>query len=83
MVRRQAKRIAVLVIALVFLVLGVVGIFLPFLQGLLFIAVALVLLSMLSPTIREAIERQTRKYPKVHAAVLRVEEVISKIVGEL
>ncbi len=80
---KHTKRIAVTILALLFLVLGVVGLFLPFLQGFLFIAVALVLLSMLSPTIREKIEKQTRKYPKAHVIFMKVEDFIRKVIGDL
>lgn len=80
---RHTKRVLLLIFAIIFLVLGVLGIFLPFLQGILFLAIALVLLSMLSPTVREAIERQTRKHPKVHSVVLKAEGFIRKIVGDI
>lgn len=80
---KQTKRIAVLIFALALLVLGIIGLVLPFLQGFLFIAVALILLSMLSPTVREKIEFQTRKYPKFHGLVVKAESWVQKVVGDL
>lgn len=77
------KRLAVLIVALVFFVLGVIGLFLPFLQGILFLAVALILFSLLSPTIRMWMETHTRKYPKLHAMVVKIETYIRGIIGEI
>jgi uncharacterized membrane protein YbaN (DUF454 family) len=79
MFKKNTKRILVLIVAVLFLILGVAGLVLPFLQGILFLAIGFVLLSMLSPTVQEKIERQTRKYPKVHAIVLKVEKIIRSI----
>jgi uncharacterized membrane protein YbaN (DUF454 family) len=42
---RHAKRILILVVGWSFLLLGVAGLFLPFLQGILFILIGLVILS--------------------------------------
>lgn len=83
MIRRHTKRLLVLIAAIVFVILGLAGLVLPVLQGVLFLAIGLVLLSVLSPTIQEKVAAQTRKYPKVHAVVLRIEGIIRSIVGEL
>lgn len=62
--------------------LGVIGLALPFLQGILFIAIGLLLLSIYSPTLREWVEKHTRKYPKVHVQVVRVQQFVNRIIGE-
>ncbi len=79
----QFKRGLIFVIALIFIILGLVGLALPFLQGFLFLAIGLILLSIASPTARMWIEHHTRKYPKVHAFVEKVEKQITKIIGRL
>ena len=79
---RHTKRAFIFFIGLIFLFFGVVGLFLPFLQGILFIAIGLLLLSTYSPTLREWVERHTRKYPKVHEAVVKVQQFITRIIGE-
>lgn len=79
---RHTKRAIIFIIGLLFLFLGVIGLALPFLQGILFIAIGLLLLSIYSPTLREWVEHHTRKYPKVHAQVLKVQQFINRIVGE-
>ncbi|OGC84632.1 hypothetical protein A3F55_03110 [Candidatus Adlerbacteria bacterium RIFCSPHIGHO2_12_FULL_53_18] len=79
---KHTKRIIIFTIGVFLLLLGVVSLALPFLQGILFILVGLFLLSTFSPTMREWIEKHTRRFPKVHEAVLKVQQFISRIIGE-
>jgi len=62
---RRARRIAVLVGGWVFLVLGVLGLFLPVLQGVLFLLVGVYLLSRESPWARLLRQKFRRRYPKI------------------
>jgi uncharacterized protein YqgC (DUF456 family) len=80
---RSTKRAVILIIALLFLIRGVVGLVLPFLQGLLFLAVGFILLFFLFPSLREKTQKHTIKYPKFHAMMLKVEDFIGRIVGDL
>ena len=80
---RHTKRALIFFFGIVFLFLGVIGLALPFLQGILFIAIGLLLLSIFSPTLREWVERHTRKYPKVHEAVIKVQQFINRMIGEV
>ena len=77
----QLKRALLFIAAILFLTLGVVGLALPFLQGFLFIAVGLILFSIASPTARTWIEHHTRKYPRFHAVVEKIEKRITDIIG--
>ncbi|HEY4526906.1 MAG TPA: PGPGW domain-containing protein [Candidatus Paceibacterota bacterium] len=77
----QLKRVLIFIVALVFIVLGLIGFALPFLQGFLFLFIGLILLSISSQTARTWIEHYTRKYPKVHAWVEKMEKRITKIIG--
>lgn len=52
----------------VFLVLGVLGLFLPILQGILFLLVGLVLLAKAQPRFRLLKMRLKKRYPKYAAA---------------
>jgi uncharacterized membrane protein YbaN (DUF454 family) len=51
------------------MVLGVLGIFLPILQGGLFLAIGVILLSMVSPRIRLWRTRLGRRYPAVRRSL--------------
>ena len=81
--KKKAKRLAVLTTAIVFLLLGLAGLALPFLQGFLFLAIGLLLLSLCYPVIREWAEAHTRPYPKIHSAVEKVRAWIENKIGEI
>lgn len=79
---KQTKRAAVLVVGFVFVILGILGLFLPFLQGILFLIIGLLLLSAYSPSLREWMQSHTRAYPKLHYWVLRAEAWIERVIGK-
>lgn len=68
----------ILVAGWVFLILGIAGLFLPFLQGILFILIGLSLLSHEYHWAREILIRLKRRYPKIHK---KFKEVKEKSVG--
>jgi hypothetical protein len=67
------KRFLRLVFGTVFLILGVLGLFLPVLQGILFLIVGLLILAPESRRIRELLAFLRKKYPAVfeHAERLK------------
>lgn len=79
---KHTKRALVLFLGILFVLFGILGLFLPFLQGILFLVVGLLLLSAYSPTLRERLQVQTRKYPKLHYWVLRAESWIERVIGK-
>lgn len=81
--KKKIKRTAVAGAGVFFMALGTVGLALPFLQGLLFIAIGLILLSITFPSIRNWMEIHTRKYPKLHSPIKRIELWILKRVGPM
>ena len=78
---KQTKRILVLSLGVAFIIFGLVGLVLPFLQGFLFLAIGLLLLSLYSPTIRAWMDKHTVRYPKLHAMVAKAEEWVVKVIG--
>jgi uncharacterized membrane protein YbaN (DUF454 family) len=60
------KRILILIIGWFFVVLGTVGLFLPFLQGILFVMIGLAILSSRSETVRGWLKRLEERYPHYH-----------------
>ncbi len=81
--KRHIKRTALCILACFFLLLGLAGLVLPILQGVLFLAISLVLFSILSPTIGAWAETHTRKYPKVHKIVKDIEAWVTRLIGEV
>lgn len=80
---KQLKRQFILILGILFIILGLLGLALPFLQGFLFLVIGFILLSLHSPKIRAWADVHTVRYPKIHAAIQRVEKWIVKIVGEI
>jgi len=78
---KKIKRALVFATGAVFVPLGVLGLALPFLQGILFLIIGLILLSIASSRARKWIESHTRRYPKIHAAVQKMEIWVTKIIG--
>ena len=60
---RLARRIAILALGWGFIVLGIVGLVLPVLQGFLFLLIGLALLSSESKTARRLLVRLRERYP--------------------
>ena len=60
---KQIKRIVVLVIGWALIAFGVVGLFLPILQGVLFILLGLLVLSRESDTARRWLQKGRKRYP--------------------
>jgi uncharacterized membrane protein YbaN (DUF454 family) len=81
--KRHAKRIAILSVGISFLALGLIGLFLPFLQGILFLIIGLILISLYVPEIRKWIKTHTEKRPHLSPIVNKIETWIIKFVGEI
>lgn len=62
--RSRAKRMAILASGWMFIVLGVLGLFLPILQGVLFLATGFYLLSLESPWAKRMMLRFEARYPR-------------------
>ena len=79
---KHTKRVVVITVACLFLILGVVGLVLPFLQGVLFLIIGLMLLSVYSPTIRGWVDRIAAKHPHLEQVVTKVDSFIERIIGK-
>lgn len=62
-----------------FIALGLVGLFLPVLQGFLFLAVGTVILSSRSPRVRLLILKLGQRYPRFRAALIEARERVRKL----
>ena len=61
--KRNTRHYLLLGLGWVFIVLGILGLFLPILQGILFLAIGLVILSRRSPRVRLLVRRLAKRYP--------------------
>jgi uncharacterized membrane protein YbaN (DUF454 family) len=76
--RRDVKRIGVLILGWFLVALGIVGLFLPFLQGVLFIMIGLAILSSRSTKIKGLLDRLEKRYPDEYQ---RIEALKDKVTG--
>ena len=80
---RSHKRYIVLGLGWFFVVLGVLGIFLPVLQGILFLLIGFILLSRESAWVQHQLEKLKTRYPKFaekyDEAEVRAERLWQKI----
>ena len=81
--KKKIKRIALLVGAFLFLLLGIIGLVLPFLQGFLFIGISLMLFSLYSTRFRDWLLNHTQRYPRIHAQLEKIQSRISEWIGEV
>ncbi|MGZ3495145.1 MAG: PGPGW domain-containing protein [Thermodesulfobacteriota bacterium] len=63
------KRTGLLVLGWFFVVLGIIGLFLPILQGILFILIGLAILSSRSETIKRLLKHLEKRYPQYHEKI--------------
>ncbi len=66
---QKFKKVAIIIVGWVFIFLGILGIFLPFLQGILFIMIGLAILSSRSELIRRFLNSLEERYPKQYEKV--------------
>lgn len=83
--RSPLARFCILAAGWFFIVLGILGLFLPILQGILFLAIGASLLSLESPRARRLIEKMRRRYPRLgrtfDAAQRRAANLVQRIGG--
>jgi uncharacterized membrane protein YbaN (DUF454 family) len=64
-----------------FILLGIVGLFLPFLQGILFIIMGLVILSKESKTAHRILERWKERHPEFHSKIAELSKSLKRRLG--
>ena len=81
----RVKKIAILLLGWAFIVLGIIGLFLPILQGVLFLLIGLLILSSEYVWAHRLLLKIRRRYPSIDARWTQVQATthkwISKIFG--
>ena len=80
---RPAKRILILIVGWLFILLGIVGLFLPILQGLLFILIGLIILSSEYVWAHQLLARVKQRFPKISHIVDEATEKAKAWMGRL
>ncbi len=71
--RAKAKRLLMLALGWGFIVLGILGLFLPVLQGILFLAIGLIFLAKVSPLARLWRRKLSKRYPNLATKLAQAE----------
>ena len=79
--KRKLKKVIVLSVATFFLLVGLLGLALPVLQGWFFLGLSVILYSMYSPKLRLWIHEHAVKYPRIHPYIHRAQEWTAKVFG--
>jgi uncharacterized membrane protein YbaN (DUF454 family) len=69
--RGRRNKVWNLVLAIFFFILGVIGVLIPVMPQLIFFAMSLLFLSLVSPTVRRAVRRFLHRHPKMAHAYKR------------
>jgi len=72
----EFKTIGILIIGWIFVGLGILGLFLPILQGILFIMIGLAILSSRSNLVKRFLKSVEERYPHQHERMLYWKEKI-------
>jgi uncharacterized membrane protein YbaN (DUF454 family) len=75
--RQRVKAVALQVTGYAFLVLGVLGLFLPFLQGVLFILIGLLILAKQAPWAHNLLQRFRDRHPRAGELIDRAETTMA------
>jgi uncharacterized membrane protein YbaN (DUF454 family) len=80
------KRVVVLIVGWSFIVLGIAGLFLPVLQGILFLLIGLIILSSEYVWAQKLLKRAVRHFPSLEkhldSARVRAEAWMTKLAGK-
>jgi uncharacterized membrane protein YbaN (DUF454 family) len=81
--QRNIKKAAVLTAGIVFIVLGLLGLVLPFLQGILFLLIGLLLISVCIPKVRMLLKKHTERHQKISSTIEKIEVWLAKFIGDM
>jgi uncharacterized membrane protein YbaN (DUF454 family) len=77
------KRLIRLALGWIFIVLGVIGLVLPVLQGILFLAIGFALIAPDSPWAQDKLERLRRRFPQLAATIDRAQVRADGLIAKL
>ena len=75
------KRVALIIVGWLFIALGIVGLFLPVLQGILFLLIGLVILSTEYHWARRLLANLRTRFPKLDSLITAAHEKAARIMG--
>ncbi|MFA6300956.1 MAG: PGPGW domain-containing protein [Candidatus Paceibacterota bacterium] len=80
---KKTKKIIIFTVGIFFIILGLLGLVLPFLQGILFLIIGIFLLSFSFPKFRNWIQNKAEKSSSSLKIIKKIEKWIEIILGEV
>ena len=81
--QKKIKRIIVLIAGIVLIILGLLGLVLPVLQGVIFLIVGLLLVSLCFPKVRIWMQKYTERHKQTSLIINKTEKWLTKFIGEI
>ena len=78
--KKEIKTLMIITLGWFFILLGVIGLFLPVLQGILFIFIGVYLLARRQPWAAALLVRLRTKYPKIYSAFENLKTKVKTII---
>ncbi len=82
MMNKQVKRVLIFIAGGICILLGIIGLAIPFLQGFVLIILGVVFLALSSKRFRTWLESHTKRYPRLHAIVQKTRIWAIGVVGD-
>jgi uncharacterized membrane protein YbaN (DUF454 family) len=80
---RKVKKVLILIVGIIFIILGLFGLVLPFLQGILFLIIGFILVSFYFPKVRLLMKKHVERHPHLSPTINKIEAWIVKFIGEI
>jgi len=81
--QKKIKKTLVLMAGIIFIILGLFGLVLPFLQGIIFLLIGFILISFCIPKVRTMLRKHTENHHHASALINKVETALAKFVGDM
>ncbi|MFA6076794.1 MAG: PGPGW domain-containing protein [Candidatus Paceibacterota bacterium] len=81
--QKKIKKFIVLTIGIIFILFGLLGLVLPFLQGIIFLVIGLILVSLCFPKARMWVNKHTQHHPRLFRIANKIEMWAEKFIGEM
>lgn len=81
--QKNVKRMILLTVGIIFILFGLIGLVLPILQGIIFLAIGFILVSFCFPKVRLWMKHHTERRPHLSRMVNKMEKWIIKFIGEI
>ncbi|MFA6177420.1 MAG: hypothetical protein WC694_00810 [Candidatus Paceibacterota bacterium] len=81
--RKKIKKILILTFGIGFILFGLIGLLIPFLQGIIFLLIGIALLSFYFPQTTTILKRYLHKHPHLVAKIEKTEKKVRKFIEEI